>query len=80
MASSVGADVTYVRLKGRFVYVSVLMGVFTRVVRGATEPTFEPLSNFETVGTGIPPKCGRDSSQRSRGAISKCLSLDFQAA
>ena len=28
------ADITYVRLKGRFVYVSVLMDVFTRIVRG----------------------------------------------
>lgn len=47
----------------------------------ATEPTFEPCSNFETVGIGIPPKRGRDSSQRSRGTISfKCLSLDSQAA
>ena len=27
-------DITYVRLKGHFVYVSVLMDVFTRVVRG----------------------------------------------
>ena len=43
-------DITYVRLKGRFVYVSVLMDVFTRVVRGwqlsrhLTEPlTLRPL-------------------------------------
>ena len=28
------ADITYVRLKGRFVYVSLLMDVFTRVIRG----------------------------------------------
>ena len=28
------ADITYIRLKGRFVYVSVLMDVFTRIVRG----------------------------------------------
>jgi transposase InsO family protein len=28
------ADVTYVRLKGHFVYVSVLMDVFTRMIRG----------------------------------------------
>ena len=27
-------DITYVRLKGQFVYVSVLMDVFTRVIRG----------------------------------------------
>ena len=28
------ADVTYIRLKGHFVYVSVLMDVFTRMIRG----------------------------------------------
>ena len=28
------ADITYIRLKGRFIYVSVLMDVFTRIVRG----------------------------------------------
>ena len=27
------ADITYVRLKGRFIYLSVLMDVFTRVIR-----------------------------------------------
>ena len=27
-------DITYVRLKGRFVYVAVLMDVFTRMIRG----------------------------------------------
>ena len=27
-------DITYVRLKGQFVYVSVLMDVFTRMIRG----------------------------------------------
>ena len=27
-------DITYVRLKGQFVYVAVLMDVFTRMVRG----------------------------------------------
>ena len=43
-------DITYVRLKGQFVYASVLMDVFTRVVRGwqvshhLTEPlTLRPL-------------------------------------
>ena len=28
------ADITYVRLKGRFVYVALLMDVFTRMIRG----------------------------------------------
>ena len=43
-------DITYVRLKGQFVYVSVLMDVFTRMIRGwrlsrhLTEPlTLRPL-------------------------------------
>ena len=29
-----GGDITYVRLKGRFVYVALLMDVFTRMIRG----------------------------------------------
>ena len=48
-------DITYVRLKGQFVYVSVLMDVFTRMVRGwqvsrhLTEPlTLEPLQQALT--------------------------------
>jgi transposase InsO family protein len=28
------ADITYVRLKGRFVYLALLMDVFTRMIRG----------------------------------------------
>ena len=46
------ADVTYVRLKGHFVYVSVLMDVFTRIIRGwqlsrhLTQPlTLRPLEH-----------------------------------
>ena len=46
------ADVTYVRLKGHFVYVSVLMDVFTRMIRGwqlsrhLTQPlTLRPLEH-----------------------------------
>ena len=45
-------DITYVRLKGQFVYVSVLMDVFTRMIRGwqlsryLTEPlTLRPLQH-----------------------------------
>lgn len=45
-------DITYVRLKGQFVYVSVLMDVFTRMIRGwqvsrdLTEPlTLKPLQH-----------------------------------
>ncbi len=48
-------DITYVRLKGQFVYVSVLMDVFTRVVRGwqvsrhLTQPlTLRPLQRALT--------------------------------
>ena len=29
-----GGDITYVRLKGRFIYVAVIMDVFTRMIRG----------------------------------------------
>ena len=28
------ADITYVRLKGRFIYVCLLMDVFTRIIKG----------------------------------------------
>ena len=45
-------DITYVRLKGQFVYVSVLMDVFTRMIRGwqlsryLTQPlTLRPLQH-----------------------------------
>ena len=78
------ADITYIRLKGRFIYVSVLMDVFTRIVRGNRQLsqhlshslTLKPLQQALRQ-SGF----SRDSSQRSRGAISfKCLSLDSQAA
>ena len=59
---SVG-DITYVRLKGHFVYVSVLMDVFTRVVRGwhLSQHLTHSL-HIETVTTSITPKRSRDSS------------------
>ena len=52
-------DITYVRLKGRFVYVALLMDVFTRMIRGwhvsrhLTEPlTLKPLE--AALGQSIP--------------------------
>ncbi len=58
-------DITYVRLKGHFVYgVSVLMDVFTRMIRGwqVGSPTPESTSDFETIGTGTTPQRPRDPS------------------
>ena len=50
-------DITYVRLKGQFIYVAVLMDVFTRMIRGwqvspqLTQPlTLRPLQHALTQG------------------------------
>ena len=73
-------DITYVRLKHRFIYVALLMDVFTRMIRGwklsqhlTQSLTLEPLrASFTRQGS-------RDSSLRSRRAVSfKCLSLETQ--
>ena len=55
-------DITYVRLKGRFVYVAVLMDVFSRMIRAwqVGSPPFEHISDVETLRTGITPKRRRD--------------------
>ena len=76
-------DITYVRLKARFVYVSLLMDVFTRMVRGwqvsqhLTQPlTLKPLQQALRQ-SGF----SRDSSQRSRRSVSfKHLHLNAQAS
>ena len=63
-------DITYVRLKARFVYVSLLMDVFTRRIRG-----WQVSCDLETVRASI-----QFPSQRSRRSVSfKCL-LDARAA
>ena len=69
-------DITYVRLKGHFVYVALLMDVFTRMIRGwklsqhlTQSLTLKPLQQALRQ-SGF----SRDSSQRSRRSISfKCL-------
>ena len=77
-------DITYVRLKGHFIYVCLLMDVFTRMIRGdqhisqhlTQSLTLKPLQQaLRQIGFS------RDSSQRSRRSISfKCLPLDAQAS
>ena len=76
-------DITYVRLKGHFIYVCLLMDVFTRMIRGwhisqhlTQSLTLTPLQRALRQ-SGF----SRDSSQRSRRSISfKCLPLDAQAS
>ena len=53
-------DITYVRLKGDFIYVALLMDVFTRMIRGATQSTLDASSDLETATTGVKSKRGRD--------------------
>ena len=56
-------DITYVRLKAHFVYVSLLMDVFTRRIRGwqVSQHLTQPLT-LETVRASITPKRSRDPS------------------
>ena len=51
------ADITYVRLKGRFIYVCLLMDVFTRIIKAwqISQP-LEPISDAQTATTGIVPQ------------------------
>ena len=44
-------DITYVRLKGHFVYVAVLMDVFTRMIRGWHQSAPEPTPDTFRTGT-----------------------------
>ena len=52
------ADITYVRLKGRFIYVCLLMDVFTRMddQSVASESAFDPISDAQTARRGIVPQ------------------------
>ena len=76
-------DITYVHLKGHFIYVCLLMDVFTRMIRAwrTSEPAFDAISDVETLGRGfLTPKCPRDPSFRSRRAVSfKCVYLTASA-
>ena len=55
-------DITYVRLKGQFVYVSVLMDcIHPNDKRVATESILDTTSHIETVTTCVKPKRSRDS-------------------
>ena len=77
------ADITYVRLNRRFVYVALLMDVFTRMIRAwrTSESTFEHISDLEPLGRRLTPKRSGDPSFRSRCAVSfKCVSLGAQSA
>ena len=73
-------DITYVRLKGRFIYVALLMDVFTRMIR-AWHLTVDTISDIETLGGSTPSKPPGNPSFGSRRAVSfKCLSLKTQTA
>ena len=76
-------DITYVRLKGRFIYVAVLMDVFTRMIRGwhLSQHLTQSLT-LKTLGRRLGPKrVSRDPPFRSRRAVSfKRLSVDAQTA
>ena len=52
------ADITYVRLNRRFVYVALLMDVFTRMIRAwrTSESTVEHISDLETLGRCLTPQ------------------------
>ena len=53
------ADITYVRLKRRFIYVALLMDIFTRMIRGwQISLPFEYISNVETAARGTVRKAG----------------------
>ena len=58
-------DVTYVRLKRCFIYVALLMDVFTRMIRTwrTCESAFDAISDFATATTRImPSRVSRDTS------------------
>ena len=77
-------DITYVRLNRRFIYVALLMDVFTRMIRAwrTSESALDAISDFETLGGSLTPKrVSRDPPFRSRRAISfKGLYLTAEAA
>lgn len=75
---NVGGNTIGFRLKGRFVYVTVLMDVFSRMIREwqVSSPAFEHISDSEILRTGFTLQRPGDSSQRSRRSVSfKCLYL-----
>ena len=75
-------DITYVRLKGRFIYVALLMDVFTRMIRRvAAESALDANSDLETLRASVSRERSGDTSLRSRHTVSfKCLSLNSQAS
>ena len=75
------ADITYVRLNRRFVYVALLMDVFTRMIRAwHLSRQLKHISDVETLGRRLRSKRSEDSSFRSRCAISfKGVSLGAQS-
>ena len=67
------ADITSVRLKDRFIYLCLLMDVFTRVIKAwrTSGAALEPISDTQTAQRGIRfPRCPGDSPFRSRRAVS----------
>ena len=65
------ADITYVRLKGRFIYLSLLMDVFTRVIRAwQLSQHLNQSLTLRSAQSGIVPQQPGDSPFRSRRAVS----------
>ena len=59
-------DITYVRLKGRFIYVALLMDVFTRMIkRVAAESALDANSDLETLRASVSRERSGDTSLRS---------------
>ena len=51
------ADITYVRLKRRFIYLSLLMDVFTRVIKAwRLGPHLNPSLTLRSAQSGILPQ------------------------
>ena len=75
-------DITYVRLKGHFIYVAVVMDVFTRMIRAwhLSQHLTQSLT-LKPLGRRITPKRPRDPSFGSRCSVSfKCLYLNAQTS
>ena len=49
-------DITYVRLNGRFIYVCLLMDVFTRMIMADQSALGSPISDAQTARRGIVPQ------------------------
>ena len=75
-------DITYVRLNRRFIYVALLMDVFTRMIRGwqLSQHLTQALTLKPLGGSIRAKRVSRDPPFRSRRAVSfKCVYLNTQS-